>query len=153
MTDLLQGEKKKPFGVPPAFLYGSFLLPLPCLAIASGDGGTPSSFSKNSCVTFVFCFAKSESGNRQRGAPMRQQIKGRVERPRRATTVSGAAGAVTTSGNAEEKYINSECFFFAYFLFAKRKKEENSFCSVQSRAFCPTCPILCLHPLIFFQTF
>jgi hypothetical protein len=28
MTDLLQGEKKKPFGVPPAFLYGSFLLPL-----------------------------------------------------------------------------------------------------------------------------
>ena len=27
---------------------------------------TPSSFSKNSCVTFVFCFAKSESGNRQR---------------------------------------------------------------------------------------
>ena len=46
MTDLLQGEKKKPFGVPPAFLYGSFLLPLPCPAIAFGDGGTPSSFSK-----------------------------------------------------------------------------------------------------------
>ena len=43
MTDLLQGEKKKPFGVPPAFLYGSFLLPLPCPAIAFGDGGTPSS--------------------------------------------------------------------------------------------------------------
>ena len=41
-----------------------FLLPLPCPAIASGDGGTPSSFSKNSCVTFVFCFAKSESRNR-----------------------------------------------------------------------------------------
>ena len=46
MTDLLQGEKKKPFGVPPAFLYGSFLLPLPCPARAFGDGGTPSSFSK-----------------------------------------------------------------------------------------------------------
>ena len=42
---------------------------------------TPSSFSKNSCVTFVFCPAKSEGGNRQRGAPMRQQIKRRVERP------------------------------------------------------------------------
>ena len=46
MTDLLQVEKKKPFGVPPAFLYGSFLLPLPCPAIAFGDGGTSSSFSK-----------------------------------------------------------------------------------------------------------
>ena len=64
MTDLLQGEKKKPFGVPPAFLYGSFLLPLPCPAIAFGDGGTPSSFSKPFYIPFVFCPAKSESGNR-----------------------------------------------------------------------------------------
>ena len=60
MTDLLQGKKKKPFGVPPAFLYGSFLLHLPCPAIAL----PPSSFSKPFHVTFVFCSAKSESGNR-----------------------------------------------------------------------------------------
>ena len=52
-------------------------LPLPCPAIAFGDGGTPSSFSKPFHITFVFCSAKSESGNRQRGVPMRQQIKRR----------------------------------------------------------------------------
>ena len=74
MTDLLQGGKK-------TFLQKSFLSPLPCPAIAFGDGGTPSSFSKPFYITFVFCPAKSESGNRQRDAPMRQQIKRRVERP------------------------------------------------------------------------
>ncbi|MBR2723749.1 MAG: hypothetical protein IKB77_05385, partial [Lentisphaeria bacterium] len=63
MTALLQGEKKKPFEE--RFFFS------PC---------TPSSFSKPFYVTFVFCPAKSESGNRQRGAPMRQQIKRRVER-------------------------------------------------------------------------
>ena len=41
----------------------------------------PGSFSKPFHITFVFCSAKSESGNRQRGVPMRQQIKRRVERP------------------------------------------------------------------------
>ena len=63
MTDLLQGEKKKPFKE--RFFFS------PC---------TPSSFSKPFHITFVFCPAKSESGNRQRDTPMRQQIKRRVER-------------------------------------------------------------------------
>jgi hypothetical protein len=43
---LLQEEKKK------LLRKGYFLLPLSCPAIAFGDGGTPSSFSKPFRVTF-----------------------------------------------------------------------------------------------------
>jgi hypothetical protein len=57
-----QERKKKPFGVPPAFLYGSFLPLLSCPAIAFGDGGTPSSFSKPFKIIFHSIISTENKG-------------------------------------------------------------------------------------------